>query len=301
MQKRKLRIVEQRCLVFVVLMSYQALAQISSGTSIIFNLTKDEIVVAADSRGVNDTAPPDDSECKISAFRHQFIFVTVGKTRYTRLNPTDPLESWDNADAARSALSNASKDMVIDNAYMDAVANYWASIIKSHWDRLCTLNQLKCMPPNSDLAGLGMLNPWVAGLTTGIFVGAKGLFIKGAVIEFDSDFRKFLNHVDYKIGDKLAQCWPCGQGEQVCAAGSHMDVAAQFCTERKPNTKLSVRTPLIGADEHAKLAVEIVEKTIDNYEKSVGDVGGEVDAVTITRDGNLTWNHLKKGCQENQD
>lgn len=64
---------------------------------------------------------------------------------------------------------------------------------------------------------------------------------------------------------------------------------------------MSVRTPLTGADEHVKLAVELVEETIDNYEKTSGDVGGEVDAVTITKDRGITWNSRKHNCPDNQD
>jgi hypothetical protein len=41
-------------LVLIVLMSYPTFAQISSGTIIIFNFTKDELVVAADSRGISE-------------------------------------------------------------------------------------------------------------------------------------------------------------------------------------------------------------------------------------------------------
>ncbi|MFY9906413.1 MAG: hypothetical protein WAK62_14765, partial [Terriglobales bacterium] len=120
-------------------------------------------------------------------------------------------------------------------------------------------------------------------------------------IEFDSSFAKFLKHVSYEIGEALAQCWPCGQGERVCIAGSHLDVAAQFCSTRKPDTKLIVRTALTGADEHTKLAVAIAEKTIDTHEKSAGDVGGKVDVVTVTRDGGITWNARKEDCPKNQD
>ncbi len=286
--------------VLIVLMSYPALAQISSGTIVIFNFTKDEIVIAADSRGRNDDIgrPPDDSYCKISAFRHQFIFTTVGGIHFTKTNPTSIVESWDNNDVARAALHNAAKGMIIDDAYMDTVASYWAQIIKSNWSSLCIFDREKCTK-NIGLPGLGMHSR--TELTAGIFIGAKGLFIRSAEIDFDSDMTKMLNPVEYKISAALNQCWPCGQGEQICAAGSHMDAAAQFCSERKPNTKLSVRTALTRADEHAKLAVQIVEETIDTYEGTSGDVGGAVDAVTITKDGKITWNARKKNCPENQD
>lgn len=285
-------------LVFVVLMSYPTFAQISSGTIIIFNLTQDEIVVAADSRRKSDDGTaPDDSYCKIAAFRHQFIFTSAGRVGYKKVNPADTIESWNNIDVARDALQNATKGMIVDDTYMEAVSAYWGAIIKNHWNLLCLFNRSKCAAD----VGLLSIAPQEQLLTDGIFVGGKGLIIKGASVYFSSDLTKSFAPVDYRIGTSLGNCWPCGQGERICAAGSHVDIAAQFCSEQKPRTKLSVRTALIGADEHVKLAVEIVEKTIDAYERTAGDVGGPVDAITITKDGKISWNARKHECPVNQD
>jgi hypothetical protein len=288
----------RKSLALITLMAYPTFAQVSSGTSIILNFTKDEIVVAADSRSVNDDGSvPDNSYCKIAEIRHQFIFTSAGRVRYKKVNPADTIEGWNNTDAARNALQNATKGMNIDDTYMEGVAAYWGAVIKGHWTPLCLLNQQKCA---SNVGLLGVA-PHQEVLTDGIFVGAKGMFLKGASVYFDTDYTKLLNPVYYGIGTSLGHCWPCGQGEQICAAGSHVDVAAQFCAERKPETKLSIRTALTGADKHVKLAVKIVEKTIDTYDRAVGDVGGPVDAVTATKDGKITWNARKHNCPENQD
>lgn len=279
-------------LIFIALMPYPAFAQISSGTIIIFNLTKDEIVVAADSRALTDNGgPPDDSYCKIAAIRDQFIFTSVGSARYAKTNPADTVESWDNAAVARDALRDVTEETVVDDAFMDRIATYWGTTVKNNWNSLCLLHREKCAKSTTLTVG----NPQLTELTAGIFIGAKGLFVRGVSIDFDSDMARVFNPVDYAIGT-LGQCWPCGEGEQICAAGSHVDVAAQFCSERKADTKLSVRTALTGADKHAKLAVEIVEKTIDAYEQSAGDVGGPVDSVTITKGGGITWNSRKDNC-----
>lgn len=280
--------------ILIALMSYPALAQISSGTSVVFNFAKDELIVAADSRQIGDpSGTPDDSDCKIHAFRHQFIFTGAGGARHTKASPADPIEAWDNVQVARDVLRNATKGMTIDDAFMDAVAGYWARIVESNWNTFCTLDRWSCM---KRWVGTQLQHPE---LTAGVFVGAKGLFVRGASISFD--MTKLLNPVDSNIGSTLSQCWPCGQGEQICAIGSHVDVAAQVCASRKANTKIAIRTTLIRADKHAKLAVEIVEKTIAIYGKTPGDVGGDVDVVTITKHGRTTWNARKSNCPENQD
>lgn len=289
---------KEKILVLVLLMAYPASSQISTGTIVIINLSKDEIVVAADSRSIDGRSAPDNSYCKIAVLRHQFVFTSVGGVKYAK-GPIDIIQDWNNTDVARDALGNATKGMIIDDAYMDAVVTYWAKIIENDWNSLCRVNRGQCTNKVEPLGLASRTQP--TELTGGVFVGAKGLFVRAATIDFDNDIEKLFNPVDYKIDSTLSQCWPCGQGEKICAAGSHVDVAAQFCSVRKPGTQLSVRTVLHGADEHARLAVEIVEKTIDAYEQNAGDVGGSVDAITLTKSGTMTWNARKPNCPDNQD
>lgn len=56
-----------------------------------------------------------------------------------------------------------------------------------------------------------------------------------------------------------------------------------------------------AADNYTKLPVKIVELTIDAYDGTSGDVGGEVDAITLTKGGGLTWNSLKHNCPDHLD
>jgi hypothetical protein len=46
------------------------------------------------------------------------------------------------------------------------------------------------------------------------------------------------------------------------------------------------------------LPVKIVELTIDAYEKTAGDVGGEVDIVVLSKEGGVTWLQRKQNCPE---
>lgn len=72
---------KRRAVLLVGLFSYSAVAQISSGTIIVFHLTKDKFIIAADSRAVFK-GKPEDSDCKIAAFHHQFVFATSGASGY---------------------------------------------------------------------------------------------------------------------------------------------------------------------------------------------------------------------------
>lgn len=275
----------------LLFIAYPARAQVSSGTIIVFNFSKNQIVVAADSRAVDqNTGVPDDSYCKIAIIGHQLIFTTAGNVRSIN-HPVSLVESWDNTELARDAVRKVPSGEN-GSVYMDAIATNWTNAIAGHWISLYGWNRLKV----SQLAEAGQ-----GQLTAGIFIQAKGLVLRGIAI--DLDVTAFLNPIKYRIAPTLGNCWPCGQeqGEQICAGGKHIDIAAKFCSKRETNAKICVRTPLIKANANTRLAIKIAELTIDAYEKTAGDVGGKVDAVTLSNDGGITWNSRKPNCPENQN
>jgi hypothetical protein len=273
-------------LLLLMLMARPALSQVVTGSFVAFNLTKSKIIVAADSRGVdNNTGNADDSYCKISAFRNQFIFTSVGGARLTT-SPFNPsITGWTNSDLAGDAVSRgANRDD------MDDLATDWAISVGRRWISLCGLDQKLCAKLAASAQGC---------LTTAIFFRAKDLsYSVGNIFFYPSDLA---NPVKYSIGHQFANCWPCGQtdGSQICVMGEHFDVTEKFCSERKPHSTITIRTPLQGVvTEETKLPISLVEMTIDAYQKSAGDVGGPVDVVTITPNGGVTWNARKKNCPE---
>jgi hypothetical protein len=277
-----------------VLVSYSACAQVSSGTIIVFNFTKDQLVVAADSRVINeDTRVPNDHECKIAVFDHQLVFASVGNARRAG-SPIDTVPSWDNWGVAKVALEQASH-ISLKQGELRTIADTWGSAITENWKLFYRWH------PNE----LGRLLSKTGGITMGFFAegSEEAFYFKAARIKFDAASP---DPIGYEIGDLIGdsrECWPCGQlqGRQICAVGVHPDVAAQFCSQRKHGDRIDVRTPLQGASENTKLAVKIVEMTIDAYEKTAGDVGGNVDAITLVKGGNPIWNSRKANCPENQD
>jgi hypothetical protein len=274
----------------IVLMAYPAFAQVSSGTIIVINRTKDKVVVAADSRGVNDNgASPNNAYCKVSAFSHQFVFIAVGHASYAKA-PIDLIESWDNAELARDTIHAVPKKDDIA-AYLIDLATYWGNTVGQHWDSLCKLNRPRCEKLVETSNGI---------LTDGIFIGPKTL-LSGATVSFDSG--SFFNSVGYTTRTKLSQCWPCGQeaGKEICVAGSHPDIAANICAKRHRRDRIRTLAQLRNVDRDTRLPVQIVESTIAAYDKSAGDVGGPVDIISITTSGSIHWIKRKENCPENQD
>ncbi|HYW37890.1 MAG TPA: hypothetical protein VE957_07240 [Terriglobales bacterium] len=272
--------------VFLALVSYPTLAQVVSGSILIFNVTKDELIVAADSLAENhDTGIPDYSNCKISAFGHQLIFTSVGNTGMSRAG----VILWQSTDLAKDAVHSArkTKDGTIDAS--DAIF-HWAQNVKGRWD----------LEDRAVARKAAMINNWQ--LTSGAFVG-KGFDTELAVVSFDD--AKLIDPIEYHFGhiSDINTCWRCGQlgKNQICGAGRHLDVAAKFCSERKHRDRIKIRTHLRGASESTKLAIKIVEMTIDQYGETAKDVGGVVDSITTTKTGRLTWNARKENCPENQD
>jgi hypothetical protein len=281
-------------IVFVLIMLRQMphTGQVNSGTIVIFNITEGQVVVAADSRGINeDTGIANDSECKIATFGHKLIFTGVGNARRTSSSIFDPVKSWDNTEIARNIfLSYAS---LRGNTRIKTISSAWGDIVADNW-RLFYRWYPTVVPHLAYKTG---------GLTVGTFMEADEgtIYLKGARIIFDKTIASS-DPISVQLGE-LGDCWTCGQGNKgkICALGKHLDVVTKFCSERKKNDNISVRTPLTKANAHTELAVKIAELTIDAYEKTAGDVGGKVDVVTLTNDGSLTWNSRKPNCRENQD
>lgn len=279
-------------LILFLLMTYPTRAQIGSGTVLVFNLSKDQIVVAADSRirFNRNAAAPNDSYCKIAAFSHQFVFTSVGNNSFTSGFPA-LVRSWDNIELARDAIRSTSNEEA-GEAHINAMATRWANTVGALWN---SLNQFDGLLVR-DVADLNR-----GQLTAGVFIQAKGLLMRGVAVSLNTT--NFLTPIHYDIGSAPVDCWPCGQkqGEQICAGGKHLDVAIQFCAERKKNTKVEVRTPLVKAKANTRLAVKIAELTIDAYGKTAGDVGGDIDTITLRNDGTIIWNSRKTNCPEDQD
>jgi hypothetical protein len=274
-------------LLWIALLSPCAWAQADSGTIVVLNFAKDEVVVAADSRAIRqDTGVPDNSYCKVAVFRHQFIFASVGASRF--LDHATGKTLWDNNHLARQAAqASQSHDRQVSDLY--AAAEDWAQAVKSYWD--AHREEARKIP-----------GPRGGQITAGEFID-KSLAIEIGEIRFDAgnEFDPIRENVGLPTDDR---CWPCsanGQTSRICVAGKHADVAKKFCAQKKRDDEISVRSTLKAPTHAAELATRIVELTIDAYEKTAGDVGGPVDVVSVSRDGTITWHARKSSCPENQD
>lgn len=278
--------------IFVMLLASAAFAQITSGTIIILNFTKDRLVIAADSRGVNtDTWVPHDNECKIAEVDQRLIFTSVGNARRKRSSGPDPVNGWDNAETTRAAFRSV-RQLPTEEAQTRTIAKTWADAIAANWQSLYRSEPEKVTRVLSKNGGL----------TVGAFAEANmgTIYFRAAQIRFDQSRASVGDPIEPEFIERLSDCWDCGDGNRICAMGKHFDVAAKFCAQTKANDRIKVRTQLKGANRSVKLAVKIAELTIDAYAKTPGDVGGMVDAVTLKNNGSISWNAIKQSCHDGQ-
>jgi hypothetical protein len=86
------------------LVIYPTFAQIQHGSVGVVYLTKDKIIMAADSRGMlSRDNIPDNAECKIATPERKIMFLTTGISGYVPDGPASKLRRWSSIDEVNKA------------------------------------------------------------------------------------------------------------------------------------------------------------------------------------------------------
>jgi len=121
----------------VCLCFHTAHAQIESGTVIVLQLTKNEFVIAADSRAFFPNKPPEDTHCKIAALDSQFVFGVDAAASYTPGEADIFRPSWTAiGEAKRIARTYPAASLSGAEATVNAIADSWAISLKDKWSGL---------------------------------------------------------------------------------------------------------------------------------------------------------------------
>ena len=265
---------------WTLLAAYPTDGQVGSGTIVVFELAKDKFVIAADSRAVFSDRPPDDTHCKIAAFKsHGVIFAVTTATRYPNRGSTDFMPSWNATNEARSAV--VAEGLMEPTGATDAVNK-----IASHWERsmLERWTQMMLYHPE-DVRYVASVNE--GHLTHGIFAAARNKSIAIA-----------LTSIVFAQGRLTIERPPveCPIGA-ICATGKlevfnkYIGSAKEFMTA-DPATTESWGYDLLRV-------MRLVDLTI--AEDQSGSVHGPVDAVELMNDGTIRWRQKKDNCPDSQD
>jgi hypothetical protein len=265
-------------LIVLACLTHQAYSQIRTGTVVVIHYTANKIIVAADSRQTAvfffPNIPPDDTECKVAAFRHQLIFATAG----AETSKLGPIAGWSNINVVREAL-HKTPDGDID---LEKLVKAWGELVAEDWKFLFAIdpNYVRRIAEH----GHGLL-------TEGVFL-----------LEKSSDV--LTSFIAIKMSGAEIQWYsaelPCSADGSFCGIG-RTDTFRNFLTNPSqfgPEvTDWDTPRPPLDLDEWRTIKLVLLTA---NHETSVG---GPIDAVEIVpKDaGRVHWISRKDGCAENTD
>jgi len=264
----------------VLAVIYPTHAQISAGgTIVVFQLAKNEFVIAADSRAVvNSGESAEDNACKISAFKSNGTVFAVGGFDYYERGKDDLMPSW-------SAMKEAKRAVVLSGptGTMDAadaarkIAQIWGHNTLKRWEQM-RVHQPRVVSALA-FAGKGILN-------TGLFVSSrKGSVAFAWTAVILNDGKLSITHPTF----------PCTS--LPCAFGK-MEVFNRYGSSDKDFMTPPASSMKSWSFELLRV-IKLVELTI--AEDTSGGVGGPIDALELLNDGTIRWRQRKGSCPENSD
>lgn len=274
---------------FVVLAAhYLAFAQVQPhGTIVVTYFSDDQIAMAADSRGSfnNYFLPPNDKQCKLAALGEQIIFASVGTTGW-ETTPRDVFtHRFENTEEAVKAFRFSVKDGERD--ILNRTARAWKEHLASEWKWLAIFNPADVF--EAAKRGNGKI---AQGLFAGRTEDGKLALIE---VNIALDMRRWMLFAS----DGYRGC-----PRHICATGQP-DIAIEYRDELTPrarteNQRWAKERSLISSEDIPSAeAVRLVRLTIEQSESV--EVGGEIDVITLTKDGSIRWGNHKENCPENQD
>jgi hypothetical protein len=270
-------------LFFVGFFAYPASAQINTGTIIVFHIAKDKFIIAADSRAVFK-GRPENGDCKIAAFNHQFIFATSGGAGYRPAKEgTDPAPAFDNVEEARNAvrLRNSRRSNDTGDS-LNSIADAWADNV------------------TRDFRSLYSIHPEIVteAATKGKGTLANGLFAKAIKGQIFLAFRS----ITFSQGRPdlvMTESIPQDCAARICATGitDVFEEYTSFPTKSERAKHESILNPTTNETARIKRLVQLSIL----YTRPRGEVGGPIDVLELRNDGRIHWVARKYNCPENQD
>jgi hypothetical protein len=260
-------------------------AQFQTGTVVVFQLTKVRFVVAADSRATFVGKNPQDTSCKIAAFKNHLVFATAGATTYPAAI-SDLSPSWSSINEAKSAIlfhsllvgSQTSEVMTT------SIADQWARNMVTNWQILSLHHPEKIREAAERGHGI---------LTQGLFA-----------LAFNEQITITTREIDFQDGRVVSSAF---QGIDNCMAGpcafGRTEIFVEFnagVSERaKKDSFAAPADALKKASFELLRAIHLVDLTIA-YDKSE-EVGGAIDAIELFDDGSVHWYQKKENCPDYSD
>jgi hypothetical protein len=254
------------CVLFcTAFICYGAVAQQKSGTIIIFSLTQDKAIVAADSRESNGQGVVvTDQGCKLVALDNKAIFTFSG-TRFCEIK--DPIRgNWDAQGAAISVYKNLASqtNRVRGNDFIHA----WDKEMLGHMNfRLCTSH-----------------------------IGPHGEVLTGLFFDLDASNRiEAYAEIVSLHGSQITTDIQGLALDGLAMGSGWTDILDEFLATATPRAKAWHKRIDNYSPERRVQALGQLTREFDTS----GSVGGNIDMASLTARG-IEWVSTKKHCQQQQ-
>ena len=260
-------------------------AQIQSGSIVVVTSSKDEIVVAADSRRIVGQSYVD-TGCKIAALGNKLIFAAVGNTG---LGPPNGRASWDAQTLARNEFVRLEEKHATHDWTLD-LAKAWGNATKIKVQESLTRSGKTFL---AGLDGNEIMSAAFAGF------GKEGdVSLIRSVIAYRTTKHGFLATNNFEpVLIAPGEQKVLGEGEIAAEIGGSSPTAAQLRQEAEADAKSGRWT-----DPGVFWAIETVKLTIKHHVgkmkngRIMSNVGGKIDAVSLSRSNGIHWIQRKDNC-----
>ncbi len=246
-----------------------ALAQVQHGTTVVINRANDEIMIAADSRGLSLEGTVDDSQCKITPLGRYMIFAAAGIADYTP-SFADSWSSWRSSDEGRAAYK-ALISREGDPGFAELVAKEWTRRIVLRWSLLA-----RTMPDFVAKFARAHNGELVSSFFGGTDSGGREL--TALFVDVSYDPHRFPVIVATEPAEHANNFWTLGFAEVVTAFRGESERA-----KSNENIVSISRYVQIEIDMHIP-------------EGAISEVGGAVDALELPRGRPIRWFRRKNNC-----
>jgi hypothetical protein len=268
-------------------------AQIESGTVVIVGLSKNKIVMAADSRVGEEIGKYHDDGCKIVALSNKFLFTMSGRNR----DRTNGKVGWDADQQAKEAFAADSQQPIppsLESSFAYDLTQLWAELMIRNISkniRPVELSQFGTSPNNSFVDGL--------------FIGIGPL---GDIQIGRTSIRRAPQWFwDDTIPDPLFVSWPDRVNVPETMTYTVLGIGSTTVNELFAATSERARNASLDILKEAKtwpsgekdvrMAIKIAE-FVTKYTDFPDDIGGPIDAAELDKGGTIRWIQRKPACKD---
>lgn len=263
--------------IFLVL---PAFPQIKEGSLGIAYFTNEKIVMVGDSRITLGGLQFDD-QCKVAAPGGNIVFVTAGAASF--ISPLrSSVPSWDNLDEAHVAYKKIIARYSTPAGHLLDIANSFAESLRLKWTEAANHYRAQVEEGAPD-----------GGLTRALFGGRDSsgrLQLVDVFIAFQA------SNVNDPVSAQVGYVQDCPSN--FCSFGNGA-IAVEFIKQTTPRAAQEAKTwrpspDVAPKDVDIERTMRLVELTIKLDDRKT--VGGPIDAVQLSRGGDLRWYRRKANC-----